>query len=89
MDDDVPAAVKLIGAVFVLASVVASTVVTWVCFTGGTIPLLGIEVEGSITLGVVALLVIDPLMMLVGLWVALGLTGAVTLWSQRRSPTDG
>lgn len=82
-DDDVPLVVKAIGGMAVLASLVASLVVTWVCFTGGTIPLLGIEVEGSFTLGLVAVLVIDPLIMLVGLWVAMLLAGAWTLLSDR------
>ena len=84
-DDDVPLVVKAIGGVAVLASLVVSVVVTWVCFTGGTIPLLGIEVEDSFTLGIVALLVIDPLIMLVGLWVAMLLAGAATLLSERRT----
>lgn len=83
-DDDVPIAVKAIGAVFVLVSLSTTVVVTWVCFTGGTIPLVGIEVEGSFGLGLVALLVIDPLIMLVGLWAAMLVAGAYTLLSARR-----
>lgn len=82
-DDDVPLAVKAIGAVFVLASLAATVVVTWVCFTGGTIPLADIEVEGSFGLGVVALLVIDPLIMLVGLWASMLVAGAYTLLFSR------
>lgn len=78
-DEDVPLAVKAIGGLAVLASLVASVVVTWVCFTGGTIPLVGIEVEGSFGLGMLALFVIDPLIMLVGLWLAMLIAGAVTL----------
>jgi len=81
--DDVPIAVKVLGAVALLASLVAATVVTWVCFTGGTIPLVGIEVEGSVGLGVVALLVLDPLIMLVGLWVAMALAVPLSWLSDR------
>lgn len=84
-DDDVPLVVKAIGGVAVIGSLVASVVVTWVCFTGGTIPVVGIEVEGSFTLGVVALLVIDPLIMLAGLWAAMLLTAVVTLVGGRRT----
>ena len=82
--DDVSLGVRLIGGVALLASIVASVVVTWVCFTGGTIPLVGIEVEGSLGLGLVALLVFDPLIMLVGMWLAMLLAGAATLLSDRQ-----
>lgn len=84
-DDDVPLVVKAIGGVAVIGSLVTSLVITWVCFTGGTIPLLGIEVEGSFGLGMLALFVIDPLIMLVGLWVAMLLAGAATLLPGRRT----
>lgn len=83
-DDDVPLTTKAIGAVAVLASAVASVVVTWVCFAGGTIPLVGIEVDGSFGLGMLAILVIDPLIMLVGLWTAMLIVSAATLLSGGR-----
>ena len=84
-DDDVPLAVRVIGGIAVLASLLASVVVTWVCFTGGTIPLIGIEVDGSFGLGLVALLFIDPLIMLVGMWVAMLVAGVFTLLSGTRT----
>jgi len=83
-DDDVPVAVQVVGAVALLASLVVATVVTWVCFTGGTIPLLGIEVDGSFGLGVIALLFLDPLIMLVGLWVGMALAAPISWLVGRR-----
>ena len=82
-DDDVPVAVRLVAAVTLLASLAAATVVTWVCFTGGTIPLLGIEVEGSIGLGIVALLFLDPLILLAGVWVAMAIAVPITWLADR------
>lgn len=89
--DDVPGVVTAVGVAIVILSLVVSTVVTWLCFVGGTLPILGVTIEGSVGLGMVALVVIDPLIMLVGLWVAAVVVRAAALvgrWGPLRRVTD-
>jgi len=62
---------KLLVSIAALAAGVLSTIWTFQAFFGGTMPILGVETEGSVGFGLLWLFVIDPIVIgLMGLVVA-------------------
>ena len=63
MRNDLPLAATAVAALSALATAVLSTWCTVVAFVGGTMPIVGWETQGSVALGLVWVLVVDPVVM--------------------------
>jgi hypothetical protein len=64
---------QAIAWIFGLAGVVFTTWCTIIAFVGGTLPVLGWELEGGFGTGTLWVFVIDPIVLTLFYWVALGL----------------
>ena len=88
MDDELHPVVSAIAVVTAIGSGVFASVVTWVAFRGGTVPLVGWELEGNVVQGMVALAIGFPLISTVGYWLgvvlALPLQWLLTRGRERR-----
>ena len=88
MDDELHPVVGAIAAVTAIVSGVFASVVTWVAFRGGTVPLVGWELEGNVVQGMVAFAIGFPLISTIGYW--LGMVVAMPLqWLLTRGRTRG
>ncbi|MFJ2726347.1 hypothetical protein [Streptomyces collinus] len=68
---EMPGWVSALGILLGLAAGVWGLWCVWIGFVGGTMPLLGIHVEGGLLLGLLMLVVGEPLLMTVAYWVFL------------------
>lgn len=68
MDDELHPVVSAIAVVAAIGSGVLASVVTWVAFRGGMVPLVGCELEGGAVQGMVAFAIGFPLISTVGYW---------------------
>lgn len=75
MDEDGNASgiASLLGGVLGLASAVLLTWWTIIAFVGGRMPLIGYETEGGIGLGLVWVIVIDPIAATVLYWLSIAI----------------
>lgn len=69
--DDVHPLVAVVVVLSSVGSTVLSLWITYVAFAGGTIPLLGWEVEGSVLWGVLTLMFGTPIITTLGYWAGL------------------
>ncbi len=79
MDDDLHPLVKGIVAVSAIGSGVVASVVTVITFRGGTVPVLGWEIDGGAVPGIFAMMVGFPLITMVGYWLGM-LVGMPLQW---------
>lgn len=70
-DDDMHPVVQLVGFLLMVAAFVWSTWCTVVAFTGGTLPLIGMHVDGGLGTGLAWIFVFDWIALTVAYWVAL------------------
>jgi hypothetical protein len=71
MDDDLHPVVRTVMGLLTFAVVGFALWGTFVAFVGGTMPLLGWELEGSVGQGLFWLFVVDPIVTSVGFWIAM------------------
>jgi hypothetical protein len=83
-EDRSPVATGIVATVAIV-TVIYSSVATVIAFVGGTLPIIGIELDGGIGTGLLFLFVIDPILMTVGWITALVLALPITLLTRRRS----
>ena len=72
MDREGPNAVSML--VMVIVSVASAIWLTWctvIAFIGGTLPLIGWEIEGGFFFGLVWLFILDPIAMTVAYWASM------------------
>ena len=69
--DDVHPLIGVIALLSAIGSAVLSLWVTYIAFAGGTVPLLGWEVEGSPVWGVLTLMFGSPIITTLGYWAGL------------------
>lgn len=69
--DDVHPVVKVVATVLGVATGVWSTWCTVIAFVGGTMPLIGLETSGGFGLGVLWILIFDPLAITVAYWISM------------------
>jgi len=68
MDDDTPIPLQIIGGVLGLATAVWMTWCTVIAFIGGTMPIIGWEVEGGFGFGLLFLVVLQPILLTLAYW---------------------
>jgi hypothetical protein len=78
-------------AVVVLSALVTAVVSTWctvVAFVGGTMPIVGWHTEGSVGLGLLWVLVVDPIVMIASWLLTAFVAVSVTTMFRRLDWTD-
>ncbi len=68
MGDDVPVPLQIVGAVLGIAAAVWMTWCSVIAFIGGTMPLIGWEVEGGFGFGLLFLVVLQPIFLTLAYW---------------------
>jgi len=68
VDDDMPIPLQIIGGVLGLATAVWMTWCTVIAFIGGTMPIIGWEVEGGLGFGLLFLVVLQPILLTLAYW---------------------
>jgi len=68
VDDDMPIPLQIIGGVLSLATAVWMTWCTVIAFIGGTMPIIGWEVEGGLGFGLLFLVVLQPILLTLAYW---------------------
>ena len=71
MDDDLPFPVQLVIGIVMIASVVWVNWCVVVAFIGGTMPIVGWEVDGGIGFGLLFLLLIEPIFLMLAYWASM------------------
>ena len=84
MNDEIHPIAKALGAVTAIATGIFALWCTVIAFTGGTLPLLGWNIDGGIGTGLVWLFVIDPIVVTVGYWLCMVIVMPIALLLSRR-----
>jgi len=71
VDDEMHLITKVIMTVLGIAALVLTTWMSFIAFVGGTMPVLGWETEGGFGYGIFWIIVVDPIVLTVALWVSL------------------
>lgn len=70
-DDDLHPVVGGFVAMIAMAGGAFSLWCTYIAFAGGTLPLLGWKMEGSVGEGLVGLFIVSPIVSMVAYWIAM------------------
>jgi len=71
MGGDLNPVSKGIATIVVGAGVIWTIWCTWVAFVGGSLPLVGWELDGGIVFGLFWLFIVDPFVVTVAYWVSM------------------
>ena len=85
MPEDIHPIVSIWVVLFSLASGLFSLYCTYIAFVGGTIPLLGWELDGGAVSGVLWLVFVTPLVSMVAYWIAMLVTLPLIAIFKKRS----
>jgi hypothetical protein len=69
--DDMPLPLQILAVVLGLATAVWITWCTVIAFIGGTMPIIGWEVDGGIGFGLLFLFIIEPILLTLAYWAVL------------------
>lgn len=76
---------KALAAIPATATVIFSLWCTIIAFTGGTLPLVGWNIDGGVGTGLLWIFIIDPIVVTVGCWVSTLIALPIELLLSRRS----
>lgn len=84
MDDDLHPIAKVLVTITAVATGIFALWCTVIAFTGGTLPLLGWNMDGGVGAGLLWLFVIDPIVTAVGYWLSMLIVMPIALLLSRR-----
>lgn len=71
MNDDLHPISNAIVTITALASGALALWMTVIAFTGGTMPIIGLETDGGVGFGLLWLMVVDPIVLTVCYWISM------------------
>lgn len=85
MNEELHPFIKFVAGVMTFAAIVLSSWYTVIAFAGGTLPILGIELDGGIGYGLFWLIIVDPIVITVTYWLTLIVLVPLSLLFRPRS----
>jgi hypothetical protein len=87
--DELSPIAGLLAGILAIGVVILSGWMTIVAFVGGTMPILGWEMDGGVGTGLLWLLFVDPIVITVMIWLGTAVTLAVDRLAKQASGSGG